>query len=177
MRQAVVGQAGMLRAGQLASAADLEVRWKLYLAGLRDYLERRIMGQSAALGRIARAVQSSELGFNERSGRPKGTFLLLGPTGVGKTESAKGFTEYVFGAHSALEMIFMNEYSAESRLEEFWKEQKQQCAGERMAQQSCLTRSKKRILTSLMSCSRYWRKGNSLPGLERLCLLRDSILY
>jgi len=119
MRQAVVGQAGMLRAGQLASPADLEVRWKLYLAGLRDYLERRIMGQSAALGRIARAVQSSELGFNERSGRPKGTFLLLGPTGVGKTESAKGFTEYVFGAHSALEMIFMNEYSAESRLEEF----------------------------------------------------------
>lgn len=44
---------------------------------------------------------------------------MLGPTGVGKTESVKGFTEYVFGARSALEMIFMNEYSSDSRLPDF----------------------------------------------------------
>lgn len=114
-----VRQAGMPGVGSPASAADLEARWKFYLTGLRDYLEGRIIGQSAALGRISRAVQSSELGFNERSSRPKVTFLLLGPTGVGKTESAKCFTEYLFGARSALEMIFMNEYSSDSRLPEF----------------------------------------------------------
>ncbi|MGA8657318.1 MAG: AAA family ATPase [Chthoniobacterales bacterium] len=119
MHQAAPVRASVSCPGFSQSTADLETRWKFYLAGLRNYLERHILGQSTALGRICRAVQSSELGFNERSGRPKGTFLLLGPTGVGKTESARCFTEYLFGARSALEMIFMNEYSSDSRLCEF----------------------------------------------------------
>jgi ATP-dependent Clp protease ATP-binding subunit ClpB len=98
---------------------DPEVEWRFYISGLPNYLQARILGQSAAVGRIARAVQAAELGLNERGNRPKCSFLLLGPTGVGKTESAKCFTEYLFGDRSALEMIFMNEYSSESRLPEF----------------------------------------------------------
>ncbi len=64
-------------------------------------------------------MQAAELGLNEGGVRPRCSFLFLGPTGVGKTESAKCFTEYLFGSHSALEMIFMNEYSSDSRLSEF----------------------------------------------------------
>jgi ATP-dependent Clp protease ATP-binding subunit ClpA len=98
---------------------DLEMEWRFYLSGLASYLESRIVGQSAATGRIARAVQAAELGLNEGGNRPRCSFLLLGPTGVGKTESAKCFNEYLFGSRSALEMIFMNEYSSDARLPEF----------------------------------------------------------
>ncbi|MBV8377044.1 MAG: ATP-dependent Clp protease ATP-binding subunit [Verrucomicrobia bacterium] len=98
---------------------DPEEEWRFYVSGLPNYLEARILGQSAAVGRIARAVQAAELGLNERGNRPKCSFLLLGPTGVGKTESAKCFTEYLFGDRDALEMIFMNEYSSNTRLPEF----------------------------------------------------------
>jgi ATP-dependent Clp protease ATP-binding subunit ClpA len=98
---------------------DLAIEWRFYLSGLPSYLESRIVGQSAAIGRIARAVQAAELGLNERGSRPRCSFLFLGPTGVGKTESAKCFTEYLFGSQSALEMLFMNEYSSEARSSEF----------------------------------------------------------
>ncbi len=98
---------------------DPEIEWRFYISGLPNYLESRIAGQSAAVGRIARAVQAAELGLDEIGNRPKCSFLFLGPTGVGKTESAKCLAEYVFGGRSALEMIFMNEYSFESRLPEF----------------------------------------------------------
>jgi ATP-dependent Clp protease ATP-binding subunit ClpA len=98
---------------------DPEREWRVYLSGLPSYLESRIAGQSAAIGRIARAIQAAELGLNNAGNRPKGSFLFLGPTGVGKTESAKCFNEYLFGSRSALEMIFMNEYAFDSRLPEF----------------------------------------------------------
>jgi ATP-dependent Clp protease ATP-binding subunit ClpA len=101
------------------SVVDPEIEWRFYLSGLPSYLESRIAGQSTAIGRIARAVQAAELGLNEGENRPRCSFLFLGPTGVGKTESAKCFTEYLFGSRSALEMIFMNEYSSDSRLPEF----------------------------------------------------------
>ena len=78
-----------------------------------------IFGQKGAISRVARAVQAAELGLNERTSQPKASFLFLGPTGVGKTETAKCLSEYVFGSRSALEMVFMNEYSAGSRFQEF----------------------------------------------------------
>ena len=98
---------------------DPQREWRYYLSGLPSYLESRIAGQPAAVGRIARAVQAAELGLNAGGNRPKCSFLFLGPTGVGKTESAKCFTEYLFGVRFALEIVFMNEYSFESRLPEF----------------------------------------------------------
>ena len=101
------------------SGIDPEVEWRFYISGLPNYLEARILGQSAAVNRIARAVQAAELRLNEGGNRPRCSFLFLGPTGVGKTESAKCFTEYLFGDRSALEMIFMNEYSSDTRLHEF----------------------------------------------------------
>jgi hypothetical protein len=72
-----------------------EIEWRCYLSGLASYIESRIAGQSVAIGRIARAIQAAELGLNDEGNRPRGSFLFLGPTGVGKTESAKCFTEYL----------------------------------------------------------------------------------
>ena len=67
---------------------DAESQWRFYLTGLRNFLENRISGQPVACQRIARAVQAAELGLNESGQRPKCSFLFLGPTGVGKTESS-----------------------------------------------------------------------------------------
>jgi len=89
------------------------------LSDLPKILEERIIGQRFAVARISRAVQAAELGLNDTGVRPKGSFLLLGPTGVGKTESAKCFTEALFGSKETIEMIFMNEYSSDQRLVEF----------------------------------------------------------
>jgi ATP-dependent Clp protease ATP-binding subunit ClpA len=97
----------------------LEAQWCFYLSGLAGYMNSRITAQNAAIDRIARAVQAAELGLNAGGNGPKCSFLLLGPTGVGKTESAKCFTEYLFGSRSALEMLFMNEYSSDARLPDF----------------------------------------------------------
>ncbi len=98
---------------------DPDLSWKRYLGQLQEYLDSQILGQANAMARIARALQASELGLNEGTNRPKSSFLFLGPTGVGKTESAKRFTEYLFGAGVPLEILFMNEYAAQSRFPEF----------------------------------------------------------
>jgi ATP-dependent Clp protease ATP-binding subunit ClpA len=90
------------------------------LPNLPKILEERILGQRLAIARISKAVQAAELGLNDTGSRPKGSFLLLGPTGVGKTESAKCFNEAIFGSKETLEMIFMNEYSSDQRLAEFF---------------------------------------------------------
>jgi ATP-dependent Clp protease ATP-binding subunit ClpA len=104
--------------GTGSSKIDPAKQWRFNHSGLPNYLGSRIVGQPAAIGRIARAVQAAELGLNEEGTRPRCSFLFLGPTGVGKTESAKCFTEYLFGSQP-LEMIFMNEYSSDSRFSEF----------------------------------------------------------
>ena len=64
---------------------------------LTTLLPREIRGQSHALPRITSAVQRGELGLT-KPGRPRGSFLLLGPTGVGKTESVVVTTNQIFGA-------------------------------------------------------------------------------
>jgi ATP-dependent Clp protease ATP-binding subunit ClpA len=69
----------------------------LKLHELTSLLPREIRGQSHALPRIASAVRRGELGLT-KPGRPRGSFLLLGPTGVGKTETVVVMTNQVFGA-------------------------------------------------------------------------------
>jgi ATP-dependent Clp protease ATP-binding subunit ClpB len=101
------------------SGFELGSEWCSHLSGLIPALESKIIGQKGPLFRVARAIQAAELGLNERRSRPKASFLFLGPTGVGKTETAKCFSEYIFGPRTAPEMVFMNEYSADSRFQEF----------------------------------------------------------
>jgi ATP-dependent Clp protease ATP-binding subunit ClpA len=79
------------------------------LQGLDSYLKSRVIGQEDALARVSQALQAAQCDLNDRGPRPKGSFLFMGSRGIGKTETAKAFTEYLFG-DSGLTMLFMNEY-------------------------------------------------------------------
>ena len=72
-------------------------------------LPREIRGQSHVLPRILSALRRGELGLT-KPGRPRGSFLLLGPTGVGKTELTKALAEFLFDDESAMIRIDMSEY-------------------------------------------------------------------
>jgi ATP-dependent Clp protease ATP-binding subunit ClpA len=103
------------------SGFEFGSEWCSRLSGLTPVLESKIIGQKGAISRVARAIQAAEIGLNGQRSQPKASFLFLGPTGVGKTETAKCFSEYIFGSRAALEMVLMNEYSADSRFQEFLK--------------------------------------------------------
>jgi ATP-dependent Clp protease ATP-binding subunit ClpB len=81
---------------------------------LDSILPREIRGQSHALTRIISTVRRGELGLT-KSGRPRGSFLLLGPTGVGKTETVVVTTAQMFGA-DALFRFDMSEYQTQESL-------------------------------------------------------------
>jgi ATP-dependent Clp protease ATP-binding subunit ClpA len=79
-----------------------------HLQGLEPYLLEHVIGQDEAVAKVSRALEAAELGLNETGPRPRAGFLFMGPTGCGKTSTAKAFTEYLFG-ESKLAMIFCNE--------------------------------------------------------------------
>ena len=79
------------------------------LLALEDILRRRVMGQEEALSAIARAVRRGRVGLKEPN-RPVGSFLFLGPTGVGKTELSRALAEALFGSEDALIRFDMSEY-------------------------------------------------------------------
>lgn len=79
------------------------------LLNLEEELHRRVIGQEEAVGAVARAIKRGRVGLKD-AGRPVGSFLFLGPTGVGKTELAKALTEAMFGTEDALIRIDMSEY-------------------------------------------------------------------
>jgi ATP-dependent Clp protease ATP-binding subunit ClpC len=76
---------------------------------LEELLAERVVGHGAMLGRIARVLRRNASGF--RSGRPIGSFLLLGPTGVGKTETAKAIAECLFHSPHAMTRLDFSEYA------------------------------------------------------------------
>jgi ATP-dependent Clp protease ATP-binding subunit ClpB len=78
------------------------------LEDLENYLKGRVIGQEDALSRVSRALQAAECDLNDRGPRPKGSFLFMGSRGVGKTETAKAFTEYLWDG--GLTMLYLNEY-------------------------------------------------------------------
>jgi len=79
------------------------------LLGLEAHLRRRVVGQDEALAAVARAVRRARAGVQSPT-RPIASFLLLGPTGVGKTELAKTLAELLFDDESALVRIDMSEF-------------------------------------------------------------------
>ena len=81
----------------------------LRLMGLEKELHRRVIGQSDAVEAVARAIRRGRVGLQD-PGRPLGSFLFLGPTGVGKTELSKALAAAVFGSEQNLIRIDMSEY-------------------------------------------------------------------
>jgi ATP-dependent Clp protease ATP-binding subunit ClpB len=79
------------------------------LLRMEDELGKRVIGQKAAVKAVANAVRRARAGLNEES-RPLGSFLFLGPTGVGKTELTKAVAEYLFDDDSAMVRIDMSEF-------------------------------------------------------------------
>jgi ATP-dependent Clp protease ATP-binding subunit ClpB len=76
---------------------------------LEKVLEQRVVGQNAAVKAVADAIRRNKAGLSDE-GRPLGSFLFLGPTGVGKTELAKTLAEFLFNEEKALTRIDMSEY-------------------------------------------------------------------
>lgn len=79
------------------------------LLNIEDELRKRVVGQEHALTVVARAIRRSRAGLSDPH-RPAGSFMFLGPTGVGKTEVAKALAEYLFNDDTAMTRIDMSEY-------------------------------------------------------------------
>ena len=79
------------------------------LASLEKELHKRVIGQEEAVKAVAQAVKRGRVGLKD-SNRPIGSFLFLGPTGVGKTELSKALAETVFGSEQAMIRVDMSEY-------------------------------------------------------------------
>ena len=79
------------------------------LANLEKELHRRVIGQDEAVKAVAQAVKRGRVGLKDPN-RPIGSFLFLGPTGVGKTELSKALAETVFGSEQAMIRVDMSEY-------------------------------------------------------------------
>ena len=79
------------------------------LLGMESFLHRRVVGQDEAVRLVSDAIRRSRAGLSDPS-RPYGSFLFLGPTGVGKTELTKALAEFLFDTDDALIRIDMSEY-------------------------------------------------------------------
>ncbi len=87
----------------------LEEKESARLLRMREELHRVVIGQEEAISAMTRAIQRSRSGLRNKN-RPVGSFLLLGPTGVGKTLLAKALAEFLFGNQEALITVDMSEY-------------------------------------------------------------------
>ena len=79
------------------------------LLNMEDELHKRIIGQNGAIEAVSRAIRRTRAGLKDPK-RPAGSFIFLGPSGVGKTESAKALAEFLFGDEDSLIQIDMSEY-------------------------------------------------------------------
>lgn len=88
---------------------DLQKQEKNQLKNLDGDLQAKVIGQNDAVATVSRAIRRNRVGFN-KSGRPIGSFLFVGPTGVGKTELAKQLAQQIFGSSDAMIRFDMSEY-------------------------------------------------------------------
>jgi ATP-dependent Clp protease ATP-binding subunit ClpC len=79
------------------------------LVHMEDELHKRIVGQQDAIVAVSKAIRRTRAGLKDPK-RPSGSFIFLGPSGVGKTETAKALAEFLFGEEAALIQLDMSEY-------------------------------------------------------------------
>lgn len=88
---------------------------RLILSDLETHLHKHVIGQNSAISAIAKALRRSRAGVADAE-KPIGSFLFFGPTGVGKTETAKALSRVVFGGESSLLRLDMSEYRGHDAL-------------------------------------------------------------
>ncbi|MDP3784737.1 MAG: AAA family ATPase, partial [bacterium] len=88
------------------------------LVRIEDELKKRVVGQDEAISRIAHAVRRSRAGIGDED-RPIGSFMFLGPTGVGKTELARVLAEFIFNDEKSLIRVDMSEYMERHTVSKF----------------------------------------------------------
>ena len=112
------GEDGVVDAEQIAQvvsratgipASSMTQETKIRLAGLEDMLHGRVVGQDDAVSAVSKAIRRSQTGMGDPA-RPIGSFLFLGPTGVGKTELAKALASTLFDDESAMIRFDMSEF-------------------------------------------------------------------
>ena len=79
------------------------------LINMEEHLQRRVVGQKEAIAAVSNAIRRSRAGLSDPS-RPNGSFLFLGPTGVGKTELCKTLADFLFDSADAMVRVDMSEY-------------------------------------------------------------------
>ena len=88
------------------------------LKHLEDVLHKRVIGQEKAVSAVSRAIRRGRAGLKDPK-RPTGSFLFLGPTGVGKTELSKALAEAMFGSEDAMIRVDMSEYMEKHSVSKF----------------------------------------------------------
>ena len=134
------------------------------LIHMEERLHRRVIGQDEAVVAVSDALRRSRAGLQDPD-RPIGTFLFLGPTGVGKTELARALAEFMFDSQDAMVRIDMSEYMEKHAVARLVGAPPATSATRRAASSprpsaagptpsSCSTRSRRRTRTCSTSCSR-----------------------
>jgi len=94
---------------------EIQDRERKALLQLEEYLHKRVIGQNEAITTISNAMRRSRAGVHNEK-RPIGSFLFIGPTGVGKTETAKSLADVFFGGENMLARLDMSEFSGDDAL-------------------------------------------------------------
>ena len=148
------------------------------LIKLEDILHERVIGQDEAVKSVARAVRRARVGLKDPK-RPIGSFIFLGPTGVGKTELARALAEAMFGDENNMIRVDMSEYMEKHSVSRLigsppgyvgYDEGGQLTEKVRRnpySVKSFLMRLKRRILKYLIYCSRFWRTEGLLTERAR----------
>ena len=142
------------------------------LLEMEQVLHDTVVSQDDAIRAIARAVRRSRSGLKDPR-RPMGSFIFLGPTGVGKTHLAKALARFMFGEEDALIQVDMSEYmekhnvsppdrrAARVRGLRGGRPAHREASGDGLTRWCCWTRSRRRTPTCSTCCSRSWRRGGS----------------
>jgi ATP-dependent Clp protease ATP-binding subunit ClpC len=109
------GEDVMLAAAQITNipVSKLNEDERGKYANMVEHLHKRIIGQETAVLAVSRAVKTARVGLRDPK-RPIGSFLFLGPSGVGKSELAKALAEFMFGAEEAMLVLDMSEFQEEA---------------------------------------------------------------
>ena len=88
----------------------MSISERVHYRNIESFLARRVVGQEQAIRTVSKVLCTSKLRMNLNPARPKGIFLFIGPTGVGKTELAKATAQFLFGHEDRIVRIDMSEY-------------------------------------------------------------------